>query len=159
MSASIRAIEGVGPQAADVLEGAGFRTVQDLRAFEGRDRELWASIEARRAAADRPFPPAYWKRLFTRCINIVYRVRSAEATPFVPHQYMCPISLDWFHDPVVVASGMSYSRDSIMEHLERSTLDPLTRENLAGKPIYDNVALRHAVEHCRLHHERFSVRM
>ena len=76
-------------------------------------------------------------------------------------QYMCPITLDWFHNPVVVASGISYSRDAIEEHLGRSSLCPVTRMDLTNTPLYDffffNITLRNVVEHYRLHHQRFRI--
>ena len=90
-----------------------------------------------------------------RCI--IYRARSAQATDFVSDKYMCPITLDWFEDPVFVASGHSYSRHSIEGHLSRSALDPLTRMDISGKPVYANHALRAAVEHYRLHYQRFKI--
>ena len=152
MAASIRTIEGIGPQAIDIFERAGFFNVGQLKAFDGDDRRLWQAVEARKAAATTTFPNSYWRRLMTRCINIIYRARSAEATGYVPHEYMCPISLDWYHNPVVTASGHSYSRAELEEHMETSTLDPLTRVDLEGCPIFDNIALRHAVEHYRLHY-------
>ena len=158
MAASIRTLEGVGPQAVEIFEAAGFRTIQHLREFNGDDRRLWAAIETRKSRPDQAhLPAAFWRRLLTRCINIVYRARCAEATDFVPHEYMCPLTLDWFYDPVVVASGASYSRHAIEEHLKESPYDPLTRKDLTGLPIYDNIALRHAVEQYRLHHQRFRV--
>jgi len=157
MTSSIRTIEGIGPQVVEVFEAAGFRTVRHLKDFNAQDCLLLDVINAQKAASDGGFPDTYWKRLFTRCIDVIYRARSEEAVDFVPHEYMCPLSLDWFHDPVVVASGMTYSRGEIMEHLEQSTTCPVTRMEIRGLPIYDNIAMRVAVDHFRLHHRRFRV--
>ena len=163
MAASIRTIDGIGKQAIEVFEAAGFYYIHQLKNFEGEDREdredrkLWQTIEAKRAQDTFDKPASYWKRLMTRCINIIYRARSAEATPFVPHEYMCPISLDWFDDPVVTAAGLSYSRETIERHLEKSKLDPMTGVDISGRELYANVALRNAVEHYRLHHQRFCI--
>lgn len=136
---SIRTIEGIGNQAAEILEAAGFVTVQQLRCFDGHDRQLQDALDARRQSYIHEGitrPRSYWRRLRTRCINVIYRARSAEAVDFVPCEYMCPLSLDWFDDPVVVASGNSYSREYIVKHLMRSPLDPLTRMNIGGQPMY-----------------------
>ena len=157
MSASIRTIEGIGPQAVEIFEAAGFRTIQHLKDFNAQDRLLWSKIEERKASSGGVFPSSYWLRLMSRCINIIIRVRSAEACDFVPNEYMCPLSLDWFVDPVVVASGMSYSRMMIEEHLASSSTDPITREEIGGMPMYANIALRHAVEHYRAHFQRFRI--
>lgn len=157
MSASICTIEGIGKQVVEVFEAAGYFTIQQLKEFNADDRRLWAAVEARKARVDHAYPDPYWRRLFTRCINIIYRARSAEATDFVPDEYMCPITLDWYLDPVVTASGISYSRHAIEEHLQNSQLDPATRMDLSGNPLYANIALRHAVEHYRLHFQRFRI--
>jgi hypothetical protein len=70
---------------------------------------------------------------------------------------MCPLSLDWYEDPVVTASGVSYSRAYLEEWLESSSADPVTRTDLAGSAHYPNVALRNLVDHYRLHFRRFRV--
>lgn len=158
LGASIRTIEGIGPQVIDIFEAAGFYTIEQLVNFDGEDRKLLEVIEARKAAKNGAFPTSYWKRLATRCINIIYRARSAEPLDFVPHEYMCPITLDWFDDPVVTASGHSYSREAILNHLSSGRdQDPLTGTRIAGKPLYDNVALKLAVEHYRRHHQLYSI--
>ncbi len=157
MAASIRTIDCIGDQAIEVFEAAGFYYVHQLKNFDGEDRKLWQAIEAKRSQDSFEKPASHWKRLMTRCINIIYRARSAEATPFVPHAYMCPITLDWFDDPVVTAAGQSYSRETIEKHLEASKLDPMTGVDISGRELYANVAMRHAVEHYRLHHQRFCI--
>eukprot|EP00798_Chlamydomonas_sp_ICE-L_P011732 gene11732-biopygen14937 len=95
--------------------------------------------------------------LMSRCINVIYRIRSAQASDFVPSEYMCPLTLDWFIDPVVTASGHSYSRAAIEEWLTTSSADPLTRTNIGGAPIYSNVAMKNALDHYRLHYQRFRI--
>ena len=158
MSASVRTIRGIGPQAVEVFESAGFVTIGQLRAFDNDDARLWDAIQRIKATKGVvEHLPSYWKRLLTRCVNVAYRVRSAEATDFVPDEYMCPISLEWFEDPVVVASGQSYSRRWLEEHLQHSRYDPLTRIEIAGKAVYSNVALRNAVDHYRMNFQRFRI--
>lgn len=158
MAASIRSMEGVGSAAVEVFEVAGFTKIGQLANFDCQDTKLYAAISTIRQNPKHSLKDdAYWKRLFTRCINIIYRARSAEATPYVPEEYMCPISLDWFHEPVVAPSGHSFSKAWIEEHLSRSSSNPITREALTRDQLYENLALKAAVEHCRLHHERFGI--
>ncbi len=163
MAASINTIEGIGPQAVEVFMEAGFHTIQHLVQFDAQDRRLWdavLAIKARRSSRLTPTQPdSYWRRLFTRCINIIYRARSVQATDFVPHEFMCPITLDWYEDPVVTASGVSYSRHALEEHFTTgSTFDPVTRIDLGKNAVvYDNIALRHVVEHYRMRFQRYSV--
>lgn len=142
---SIRTIKGIGEQAVQVFERTGLFHVKQLTKFQADDRKLWAAIQSIRAESAQCFPELYWTRLMTRCINIIYRARSAQATDFVSDKYMCPITLDWFEDPVFVASGHSYSRHSIEEHLAHSPFDPLTRMDISNKPVYANRALQSAV--------------
>lgn len=157
MSAHVSTIEGIGKQAIDVFVEAGFTTIGHLRGFNGQDRQLWQAIEKRKANSAMDMPDSHWKRLMTRCINIIYRARSAQATPFIPAEYMCPITLNWFEDPVVTSSGHTYSRYAILEHLKYSRLDPVTRIDISGLPMYDNIAMRDAVDHYRLNHQKFSI--
>lgn len=103
MTACIRTIEGVGKATLEVFETAGFRTVYDLQQFNMEDDKLWTAVSVLQQRYG--FDSHHWKGMVTRCLNIIYRARSAEATDFVPEDYMCPISLDWFRDPVVAPSG------------------------------------------------------
>ncbi len=159
MSSSIRNMQGIGPQAVEAFEAAGFHTIAQLKNFDGEDRRLWSAILTLKEGRGRDFqmPMSYWRRLMTRCINIIYRARSAEATDFVPHVCMCPLSLDWYEDPVVTASGISYSRASLEEWLETSSVDPVTRVDLSGTRHFSNIALRNLVDKYRLHFQRFKL--
>lgn len=158
MASRIREMRGIGPQAVEAFETAGFYTIQQLKNFNGEDRRLWNAIERiRNERGDRAFPSAYWRRLMTRCINIVYRARSAESTDYVPYECMCPLSLDWYQDPVITASGISYSRAYLEESLEHSSLDPVSRIDLAGTQHYSNIALRDLVEQYRLNFHRYRI--
>eukprot|EP00798_Chlamydomonas_sp_ICE-L_P004735 gene4735-biopygen15016 len=157
MSASIRTIKGIGSQIIEVFQAAGFNTVRELTVFNCEDRILWVTIESIRDSMSQKFPPGYWRRLMSRCIDVIYRIRSAQASDFVPSEYMCPLTLDWFIDPVVTASGHSYSRAAIEEWLTTSSADPLTRTNIGGAPIYSNVAMKNALDHYRLHYQRFRI--
>ena len=157
MSASIRTMTGIGPQAVELLELAGFRTIGQLRNFDQDDRRLQEALNKLKSRSNHPRPESYWRRLSTRCINVIYRARSAHATDYVPCEYMCPLTLDWYDDPVVAASGVSYSRHALEDHMRDSQLDPTTDMDLTGKPIYDNTAMRDATDHYRLHYQRFRI--
>ncbi|PQE27818.1 hypothetical protein CJF32_00010132 [Rutstroemia sp. NJR-2017a WRK4] len=56
------------------------------------------------------------------------------------------ITFNVMTDPVVTKTGQSYERSSILQHLERSQTDPLTREPLTAKELRPNLALKHAIE-------------
>ena len=160
MSASIDTMHGVGEAAMEVFRLAGFRTIMQLKAFDAEDKvkSAIAQIKTRPELDHRP--SSYWLALGTRCVNIVYYAKSAQATPYVPDEYMCPITLDWFDDPVVAPSGHSFSRAALLESLAGDPRNPITREPLSieqtGKLVYTNFSLRHAVEHYRLNHCLFS---
>ena len=144
MSARIESMEGVGPAALEVFIAAGFTTIGQLREFNGDDRKLHNAIHEIRSTRVRV--DSYWKRLFIRCINIIYRARSAEAADYVPHEFMCPLSLDWYYDPVVAPSGHSFSRQWIEEYLKTSSRNPIdTDQKLSVGELYVNRALADAV--------------
>lgn len=56
------------------------------------------------------------------------------------------ISFNVMSDPVTTKTGQSYERISILQHLERSVTDPLTREPLLPSDLRPNLGLRHAIE-------------
>jgi len=142
----------------EVFRKAGCGTLAEIKAFHGEDRRILAVIEEIKKQPDKThLLPDYWLRLGSRCIDIMYRVQSAEASPFVPDAYMCPISLTWFEDPVVAPSGHSFSRAHILQWLRHNSSDPMTREPLNQDALYPNSYLQEATHHYRLHHQRFSI--
>ncbi|ESZ90898.1 E3 ubiquitin-protein ligase CHIP [Sclerotinia borealis F-4128] len=56
------------------------------------------------------------------------------------------ISFNVMIDPVMTKTGQSYERSSILQHLERSNTDPLTREVLRKTDLRPNLGLRCAIE-------------
>lgn len=145
MSTAVGSMKGVGPAALEVFETAGFRYIWQLQTFDGEDMKLWKAIHEVRNTHNHVRDDAYWKRLFARCIDIIYKAKSADAADFVPDEYMCPLSLDWYLDPVVVPSGHSFSRLWIEDHLKKSTTNPLTGRSLHPGELYPNSALKEAV--------------
>jgi hypothetical protein len=154
MSTRIESMEGVGPAALEVFNTAGFTTIGQLREFNGDDEKLHKAIHEIRSTMGRVHVNSYWRRLFTRCINIIYRARSAEAADYVPHEFMCPLSLDWYCDPMVAPSGHSFSRQWIEEHLKTSSRNPIDiDQKLSSGELYVNRALADAVAV----HQRFRI--
>ncbi len=54
-----------------------------------------------------------------------------------PKKFCCPITRSIYIDPVVLSSGNSYERQTILKWLETSCTDPLTRENVESQ-VYSN---------------------
>jgi len=159
MMARISTMEGVGPAAIQLFEAAGFTLIAELHNFDRHDQRLWDAVQRlkRDPTCGEMRSDGYYRRLVTRCMNIIFRARSAQATDFVPSQFMCPITLDWYHDPVVAPSGHSYSRAAILGHLQTSANDPLTRDSLDVNQLYANRALADATHHYRLHYQKFRI--
>ena len=86
----------------------------------------------------------------SKCINVVYRAKSARASSFVPYECMCPISLDWYRDPVVTFDGQSSSKQELLDSLQNSPINPVSGGPLQVGEWYPNVALAAAVEYFRL---------
>lgn len=81
-------LEGVGQATLEVFATAGFTTVYDLKLFKQEDERLRRAVETLEPSYG--FDSCHWKAMVSRCIGIIYRVRSAEAQDFVPEDYMCP---------------------------------------------------------------------
>lgn len=62
----------------------------------------------------------------------------------VPDYLIDGITFEIMHDPVVTKNGRSYERATIIEHLKRSSTDPLTREPLTIAELRPNIALKEA---------------
>jgi STIP1 homology and U-box containing protein 1 len=62
----------------------------------------------------------------------------------IPGYLIDDISFEVMHDPVTTKHGHSYERATIVEHLKRNPVDPLTREPLSLADLRPNLALRQA---------------
>ncbi|KAI1100459.1 U-box-domain-containing protein [Jackrogersella minutella] len=71
---------------------------------------------------------------------------AAEKKRQVPDWAIDDISFAIMVDPVVTKNGKSYDRASIMEHLRRHQVDPLTREPLHPNELRPNIQLREACQ-------------
>jgi STIP1 family protein 1 len=64
----------------------------------------------------------------------------------VPGYLVDDISFEIMHDPVITKHGHSYERATIIEHLKRNPVDPLTRESLTIGDLRPNLSLRQACQ-------------
>uniref|UniRef100_A0A0E0J239 RING-type E3 ubiquitin transferase n=1 Tax=Oryza nivara TaxID=4536 RepID=A0A0E0J239_ORYNI len=65
------------------------------------------------------------------------------ASPIVPDDFRCPISLDLMKDPVIVATGQTYERGCIERWLEAGhDTCPKTQQKLPNKSLTPNYVLR-----------------
>ncbi|XP_028765462.1 U-box domain-containing protein 15 [Neltuma alba] len=80
---------------------------------------------------DEPVMP----RVLDKCTSLV-----------IPHEFLCPITLEIMTDPVIIASGQTYERESIEKWFEsnRDTC-PKTREPLAHLSLAPNYALKNLI--------------
>ncbi|CAI0423883.1 unnamed protein product [Linum tenue] len=71
---------------------------------------------------------------------------TAEAATNIPPDFRCPISLDLMRDPVVVATGQTYDRESIALWIESGhNTCPKTGQNLAHTSLIPNRALKNLI--------------
>ncbi|KAL5713832.1 U-box domain-containing protein 15 [Ranunculus cassubicifolius] len=64
----------------------------------------------------------------------------------IPHEFLCPITLEIMTDPVIVASGQTYERESIQKWFESNHRTcPKTRETLAHMSLAPNYALKNLI--------------
>ncbi|GAB2298355.1 hypothetical protein Dimus_032422 [Dionaea muscipula] len=61
----------------------------------------------------------------------------------VPLYFRCPLSLDLMSDPVIVASGQTFERDSIQKWLDHElTICPKTRQHLSHTNLIPNYTIK-----------------
>jgi len=64
----------------------------------------------------------------------------------VPDYLIDGITFEIMHDPVVTPSGHSFDRVAILNHLQQSDVDPITRIPMTGESIRPNYSLKAACE-------------
>ena len=66
--------------------------------------------------------------------------------PELPQHLVCPINDDLMEEPVVLSSGFTYEKSTILKHFEvNGRIDPLTREDV-GETCIENKSIKHATE-------------
>ena len=164
MATRIRAMRGIDALSAAALEAAGVCTAGDAAAFRpagGGDAKLWGAVTAVCAPGGGGGLVAdlgteeFKRALFSRCKSILSWLRGG-ADRVVPREFMCPLSLTWFQDPVITPRGHSYSRQWILDYLDMEATDPLAppgaaQERLEAKDLVDNRVLQAATEFFREH--------
>ncbi|CAL0303288.1 unnamed protein product [Lupinus luteus] len=74
-------------------------------------------------------------RMLQKCTSLV-----------IPHEFLCPITLEIMTDPVIVASGQTYERESIERWFKSNhNTCPKTRQPLAHLSLAPNYALKNLI--------------
>ncbi len=60
--------------------------------------------------------------------------------------FLCPITQEVMHDPVVCADGFTYEREAIAAWLKRKDTSPMTNAVLPHKNMTPNYVLRSAIQ-------------
>ncbi|XP_030522821.1 U-box domain-containing protein 15-like [Rhodamnia argentea] len=79
-----------------------------------------------------------------------FPLRTLEKSPSfsVPHEFLCPIALEIMTDPVIVATGQTYERESIQKWLDSNHRTcPKTGQILDHLLVVPNYALRNFILH------------
>ncbi|KAB2096411.1 hypothetical protein ES319_A01G107000v1 [Gossypium barbadense] len=64
----------------------------------------------------------------------------------IPHEFLCPITLEIMRDPVIVASGQTFERESIQKWFDSNNRTcPKTRQTLAHLSVAPNYALKNLI--------------
>mgnify|MGYP006083955359 CR=1 FL=1 len=78
-------------------------------------------------------------------VNVPTSLRKIECTK-VPDNLKCPITLDFFEDPVVTCDGHSYSRWAICKWFMKSRKSPMTDLELQSTVCFPNNVLKNLVD-------------
>ena len=162
MNSPLSDLHGVGPTSLRVFAAAGFTKIGDLYGKNGQEvavRDAARNMAEVAGTAD----DGHWRALASYCATIIRRVRSAEAQPFVPEHFLCPILYTCMEDPVITRHGFTYERHAI-ERVANETVERPTqrRDPLAGLPIgpddlFPNRALKASIEFHFDHFMRFAI--
>lgn len=151
MNISLDKIRGIGKDSLTlyVFNKAGFRTFESLLRFKEQENLLMNAIfKIKLEYQYESYSEMFWKKLFTRCINIINRCQYGTSYfPSVPNAFLCPISLKLMEDPVITPSGRSYERESITEWMmDHQNTDPMTRNIFCVDNLIPNLNLKEAIE-------------
>ncbi|KAK4854221.1 hypothetical protein QYF36_020649 [Acer negundo] len=65
----------------------------------------------------------------------------------IPHEFLCPITLEIMTDPVIVATGQTYERESIQKWIDSGHRTcPKTRQSLVHLSLAPNYALKNLIQ-------------
>lgn len=65
----------------------------------------------------------------------------------IPDAYLDKISFNIMHDPVFTPDGITYERQSLLDHFNKNgNFDPITRRPCTEKQLVPNLSLREAIE-------------
>lgn len=146
MAIPISHLPNIGRPALEVFILAGLRTVNDLMNYDTKnDKRLSETIT--KMKNDRAMESVYWTKLHERCMSIIIKTQHHDALPYIPNQYLCPLTLNIIWDPVVSPSGYTYEKNAIMEFIRKYGCDPVTRQLISETLLYPNFQLKEAIQH------------
>jgi STIP1 family protein 1 len=65
----------------------------------------------------------------------------------IPDAYLDKISFNIMHDPVFTPDGITFERQSLLDHFHRNGyFDPITRKPCTEQQLVPNLSLREAIE-------------
>ncbi|PPD83760.1 hypothetical protein GOBAR_DD19311 [Gossypium barbadense] len=78
------------------------------------------------------------------------KLLSKSGSLVIPHEFLCPITLEVMRDPVIIASGQTFERESIQKWFDSNHRTcPKTRERLGHLSLAPNHALKNLITQWR----------
>ncbi|KAG1235469.1 hypothetical protein G6F35_000957 [Rhizopus arrhizus] len=79
--------------------------------------------------------------------NVFVQSRENATRREIPDAYLDKISFNIMHDPVFTPDGITYERQSLLDHFKRNGyFDPITRKPCKEDNLVPNLSLREAIE-------------
>ncbi|KAL3580976.1 hypothetical protein D5086_018811 [Populus alba] len=105
-------------------------SIQQIKDLLGKFKQIAGVDEA--VVLDGPFS----SKSLQRCRSLL-----------IPHEFLCPITLEIMVDPVIVATGQTYERESIQKWLNSNHRTcPKTGQTLGHLSLASNFALRNLIQ-------------
>jgi ligand-binding SRPBCC domain-containing protein len=70
----------------------------------------------------------------------------------IPEEFICPLTLEIFHSPVMTRWGHSFERSALLRWLKYHEGCPLTRNPMSLRDIVANSALKERIEEWKVRH-------
>jgi hypothetical protein len=145
----------IGPFTTMMFENAGYQTVNQLRYFDtchiSDDYQRFVR-DTKTLEINQEYTNRFWRRMITRCMNIINLIQNVNAIPVSPEFMVCCISGCIMEEPVILPNGKSCERCEIEEWIDSGRKCPFTGEPLLKDQLISNRNLQDVLEDYNKHY-------
>jgi hypothetical protein len=140
----------IGPFTTMMFENAGYYLINQLRNFDTchiSDEYERFVRDTKTLQINQEYTPRFWKRMITRCMNIINLTQNVNAIPVPPEFMVCSLSGCIMEEPVILPNGgRSCERSEIEEWIDLGRKCPFTGDPLSKDQLILNRNLQDVID-------------